>query len=112
MPASLFDHRYGGLIYILALIVLVLMPILASAAPVMVATKAEGLTQEHAHEQANSQADEHLCSQQCLSNCAGHCAPVPAAVPALATTEHLPPATVPDLYHPPFPSGLHRPPKT
>ncbi|GAA0689891.1 hypothetical protein GCM10009104_15550 [Marinobacterium maritimum] len=103
-------HRLTGLLSAVALLLLLLAPVLASAAPMPAGQMANGMM-AHGHDSSYSEANEHSCWQQCLNSCTSHCAPVLAALPlaSVTSTSHGP--MRPDLYQHLFPSGLHRPPK-
>ncbi|GAA0788302.1 hypothetical protein [Marinobacterium sediminicola] len=102
--------RLTGLLSTAALMLLLLMPVLASASPMPADQSASGMM-AHEHDCSDSSDGELACWQQCLSSCTSHCAPVLTGLPELSSAGNVHGALPPNLYHPLFPSGLHRPPR-
>ncbi|MET4000217.1 hypothetical protein [Marinobacterium sp. MBR-109] len=104
-------NRLTGLLSIVALALLLLAPVMASAVPLH-PEQTVGSMSAHSHHHSDDSTNEHFsCWQQCLSTCASHCGPLATALtlalPAASMQTPLPP----DLYQPIFPPGLQRPPK-
>lgn len=110
----MFDHpanRLTGLLSVVALVLLLLAPVMASAVPLH-PEQVTGSMTDHAHHHSTDDSGESAsCWQQCLSSCASHCAPLATgltlALPAASTRA----ARSPDLYQPIVLPGPQRPPK-
>lgn len=104
-------NRLTGLLSIVALVLLLLAPVMASAVPLH-PEQTVGSMSAHSHHHSDDSTNEHFsCWQQCLSTCASHCASLVTdltlALPAASTRA----AQSPDLYQPIVLPGLQRPPK-
>ena len=102
-------QRLTGLLSAVALLLLLLMPVLVSVAPMPAGHMTSDMAmQGHDHAQANN--GDFDCWQQCLNSCTSHCAPILTTLPMVVTAGNVHGAASPDLYQPLFPSGRHRPP--
>lgn len=104
-------QRLTGLLSAVALLLLLLMPVLASVAPMPAGHMTSDMAmQGQGHDHAQASNGNFDCWQQCLDSCTSHCAPVLTALPMVFTAGNIHGSAPPDLYQPLFPSGRHRPP--
>lgn len=103
-------YRLTGLLSTVALMLLLLAPVIASATTLPAGSMVSGMMAP-GHDHADSHDNSSSCWQQCLSSCGSHCVPL---LPTLSLGQSAKGAHIalpPNLYQPLFPSGLHRPPK-